>query len=131
MAKAIHTMIRVRDEARAVAFYRAAFGLDVAERLVFPGFTLVYLRNGEADFELELTINADRNEPYQLGDGYGHLAFVVDDLDAEHQRFTAAGFAPTAVKELQQDGARRARFCFLTDPDGYRIEVLEKFGRYR
>lgn len=57
MAKAIHAMIRVLDETRSVSFYQAAFGLDVAERLDFDDFTLVYLRNAEADFELELTVN--------------------------------------------------------------------------
>ena len=82
MAKAIHSMIRVLDEARSVDFYRRAFGLDVAQRLDFPDFTLVYLSNPETDFELELTVNKGRTEPYQLGDGYGHLAFSVDDLDA-------------------------------------------------
>ena len=56
MAKAIHMMIRVLDEARSVDFYRRAFGLEIAERLQFDGFTLVYLRNAEADFEVELTI---------------------------------------------------------------------------
>lgn len=131
MAKAIHTMIRVLDEARSLTFYETAFGLKVADRFVFDGFTLVYLRNAEADFELELTINHGRSEPYALGDGYGHLAFAVDDLDAEHARLTAAGLAPQPIKELTRDGARLARFFFVTDPDGYKIEVLERHGRYR
>ena len=91
MAKAVHSMIRVLDEARSVAFYREAFGLDVADRLDFDDFTLVYLRNPEADFEIELTINKGRTEPYALGDVYGHVAVVVDDVDAEHARLTAAG----------------------------------------
>jgi lactoylglutathione lyase len=63
MAKAIHTMIRVLDEGRAVDFYRRAFGLGIADRFVFDGFTLVYLRNKEAEFEVELTINHGRTEP--------------------------------------------------------------------
>ena len=69
MAKAIHTMIRVRDEARSLAFYKKAFGLDIADRLDFPDFTLVYLSNAESPYEVELTINKDRAEPYNLGDG--------------------------------------------------------------
>ena len=72
MAKAIHSMIRVLEEDRSVDFYRRAFGLEIADRFAFDGFTLVYLRNPEASFELELTINHDRKEPYALGDGYGH-----------------------------------------------------------
>lgn len=130
MAKAIHSMIRVLDEARSVAFYRKAFGLLVAQRLAFDGFTLVYLENAESDFELELTINAGRTEPYVLGDGYGHLAFAVDDLDTEHSRFTRAGLTPGRVVALEADGVPLARFFFVTDPDGYKIEVLQRGGRY-
>lgn len=131
VAKAIHSMIRVRDEARSVDFYARAFGLEVAQRLPFDGFTLVYLRNAEADFEVELTINHDRTEPYVLGDGYGHIAFVVDDLDAEHARFTQEGLNPNPIKEFFHEGALLAKFFFVTDPDGYKIEVLQKHGRYR
>lgn len=131
MAKAIHMMIRVLEEARSVAFYETAFGLTVADRFAFDGFTLVYLRNPEIDFEVELTINQGRTEPYQLGDGYGHVAFVVDDLEAEHARFTSAGLNPNPVKDFHREGALLARFFFVTDPDGYKIEVLQKHGRYR
>lgn len=130
MAKAIHTMIRVLDEARSVAFYRTAFGLEPAARIDFETFTLVYLRGPEADFEVELTINKDRAEPYALGDGYGHVAFVVDDLDAEHARFAAAGLGPRKIVEFERDGALLARFFFVADPDGYQIEVLQRHGRY-
>jgi lactoylglutathione lyase len=129
-AKPIHSMIRVLDEARAVAFYRTAFGLDVADRLAFDGFTLLYLRNATSSFELELTVNAGRTEPYALGDGYGHLAVAVEDLDAEHARVTAAGLAPTPLRSMEHDGKPLARFFFLQDPDGYRIEVLQRGGRY-
>lgn len=130
-AKAIHMMLRVLEEARSVAFYRAAFGLEIADRFAFDGFTLVYLRNAAADFEVELTINHGRSEPYALGEAYGHVAFAVGDLDAEHARFTAAGLAPTPIKQFHRDGALLAKFCFVTDPDGYRIEVLQRHGRYR
>ncbi|NSX55791.1 VOC family protein [Parasulfitobacter algicola] len=131
MAKAIHMMIRVLEEERSVAFYKDAFGLTNVERLDFDDFTLVYLSNEDADFEIELTINKDRSDPYDLGDGYGHIAFCVDDLDAEHKRFQDAGFAPRKVVEFNRDGALLARFFFVADPDGYQIEVLQKHGRYR
>lgn len=130
-AKAIHTMIRVVDEARSIDFYRRAFGLEVADRFPFDGFTLVYLRNERADFELELTVNHDRTRPYELGDGYGHLAFAVEDLEAEHKRFESEGLKPLAVKEFFREGALLAKFFFVVDPDSYKIEVLQKHGRYR
>jgi lactoylglutathione lyase len=131
MAKAIHMMVRVLDEARSLDFYRKAFGLKVADRFDFDSFTLVYLRNPENDFEVELTVNKGRSEPYQHGDGYGHVAFAVDDLDAEHGRLGAAGLAPGDIKEFFRDGALMARFFFVQDPDGYKIEVLQRHGRYR
>lgn len=130
MAKAIHAMIRVLDEQRSVDFYDKAFGLKPSYRLDFPTFTLVYLRNGENDFELELTINKDRAEPYTHGDGYGHVAVVVDDLAAEHARFAAAGLNPLDIKEFAPDGQLIARFFFVLDPDGYKIEVLQRHGHY-
>jgi lactoylglutathione lyase len=131
MAKAVHSMIRVLDEQRSTAFYQAAFGLAPADRFDFDSFTLVYLRNAEADFELELTVNKGRTEPYTLGDGYGHIAFVVDDLESEHRRFDAAGFAPRPVKQLKREGQVLAKFFFVQDPDGYLIEVIQRGGRFR
>jgi len=123
MAKPIHSMIRVLDEVRSVDFYHRAFGLLIADRYAFDGFTLVYLTSPEDDYELELTINHGRTEPYTHGNGYGHIA--------EQARFAAEGLAPEPVKEFHREGALMARFFFVTDPDGYRIEVLEQHGRYR
>ncbi len=130
MAKAIHMMVRVLDEERSVDFYRRAFGLDVAERMDFDDFTLIYMKNGETDFEVELTVNKGREKPYEHGDGYGHLAVSVDDIDAEHARFTEEGLEPRDVVEFKRDGNLLAKFFFVQDPDGYQIEVLQRHGRY-
>jgi lactoylglutathione lyase len=123
-------MIRVLDEARSVDFYRRALGLEVIDRLAFDGFTLLYLRAPEGPFELELTVNHDRTAPYALGDGYGHLAVAVEDLAAEHARMSAAGIEPGPMREMQHQGKPLAQFFFITDPDGYKTEVLQRFGRY-
>jgi lactoylglutathione lyase len=131
MAKAIHMMVRVLEEERSVAFYDQAFGLRIADRFDFDDFTLVYLRNAENDFEVELTVNKGRSEPYRHGDGYGHVAFAVDDLDTEHRRFNQLGLQPADIKEFHRDGALMARFFFVQDPDGYKIEVLQRHGRYQ
>lgn len=131
MAKAIHMMIRVLDEAKSIDFYRNALGLEIADRFDFDSFTLVYLRNPEADFELELTINKGQAEPYTHGTGYGHIAVAVDDLDGEHARFKSLGLSPADIKEFHRDGALMARFFFVQDPDGYKIEMLQTHGRYR
>jgi len=92
---------------------------------------LVYLSNAETEFEVELTINKDRTEPYDLGDGYGHLAVSVEDLDGEHARFETAGLAPGKLVEFAPAGEIVARFFFVADPDGYQIEVLERSGRFK
>ena len=131
MAKTIHSMIRVLDEARSVDFYEEAFGLAIADRLDFPEFTLVYMSNSESGFELELTINKTRTKPYDLGDGYGHLAVSVDDLNFEHARFEAAGLSPRKLVEFAPAGKLVGRFFFVADPDGYQIEVLERSGRFQ
>ena len=129
-AKMIHMMIRVTDEARSLAFYRAAFGLEVAQRVDFPDFTLIYLANAETGFELELTVNKDRSAPYDLGNGYGHMAVSVADLEAAHAHMRAAGLAPKDVKQMAHDGKPFAKFFFIEDPDGYKIEVLQRGGRF-
>ncbi|MEP3429293.1 MAG: VOC family protein [Roseibium sp.] len=131
MAKMIHSMIRVSDEERSVDFYDKAFGLKVAGRYEFDGFTLIYLSNAETGFELELTTNSSQSEPYDQGDGYGHLAVSVDDIDAEHLRMKSLGLTVGDVKDFQFEGKPFARFFFIQDPDGYKIEVLQRFGRFQ
>ncbi len=130
MAKIIHTMIRVHDLERSLKFYADALELSVSHRLDFPDFSLVYLRNGENDVEIELTWNKGRAEPYSHGDGYGHIAVAVEDLDAEHERMTAAGIQPAPIKEFKRGDEMLARFFFIQDPDGYKIEVLQRAGHY-
>lgn len=128
--KPIHSMIRVLDDQRSVDFYRQAFGLEVVDRLIFEDFSLVFLRNAADDFELELTINHGRVEPYTHGTGYGHLALLADDIEAEHLRLAQLGVNPTPVKELHSEGKLAVKFFFVQDPDGYKIEVVQRHGRY-
>ncbi len=131
MARAIHSMIRVFDLEKSLAFYRQAFGLELVDRLDFDDFTLAYLRNEESDFELELTWNHDQTEPYEQGSGYGHLAVTVEDVDAEHARMSEAGLAPRNLVDMEHQGKPLARIFFVADPDGYQIEVIQRGGRFR
>jgi len=130
MTKPVHMMVRVLDEARSVDFYNKAFGLDVSERADFPDFTLIYMKGAQSPFEVELTVNKGRTEPYSLGDGYGHIAFVVDDLEAEHERFKSVGLTPKDIKHMTKDGKPFGKFFFIEDPDGYKIEVIGRGGRF-
>ncbi len=131
MPKLIHTMIRVLDLDKSLAFYRDVLDMRPSHTLDFPDFALVYLRNEENNAEIELTLNKGRTEAYTHGTGYGHVAVVVEDLDARHAAVTAAGHAPLPIKEFKRGDELLARFFFVQDPDGYKIEVLQRHGHYR
>jgi lactoylglutathione lyase len=130
VAKYIHTMIRVMDLDKSMKFYRDVMDMKPSHRLDFPDFSLVYLRNEENDAELELTWNKGREEPYTHGTGYGHIAMVVEDLDGKHAVFTRQGHPVQPIKEFKRGEELLARFFFIQDPDGYKIEVLQRHGHY-
>ena len=131
MAKMIHSMVRVLNEERSVKFYSQAFSLNVVDRLDFNEFVLVYMSNSETDFELELTINKSQSKPYNLGDGYGHIAFSVSDVSVAHANLIKAGLQPRDLVDFKNNGEKIAKFFFIRDPDGYEIEVLERRGRFK
>jgi lactoylglutathione lyase len=131
MAKIIHCMIRVLDLERSLGFYADVLGLREAHRLDFPEFALVYLRNAENDCEIELTLNKGQTEPYTHGSGYGHVGVVVDDALAAREALVARGYEPAPVKEFKRGDELLARYFFIQDPDGYKIEMLERHGHYQ
>jgi lactoylglutathione lyase len=131
MAKVIHSMIRVLELERSLKFYADVLSLREAHRLDFPDFALVYLRNDDNDFEIELTLNKGRDETYTHGTGYGHIGVVVPDVVATRAALVAKGYAPADVKEFKRDDELLARFFFIQDPDGYKIEMLERHGHYQ
>lgn len=119
----IHSCIRVLNLEKSEDFYQKAFGFEVTRKLDFPEhrFTLSYLRAPGQPFELEMTYNYDQPEPYQLGNGYSHLAVGVKDLEASHRRHQEMGLTPEPLKGL---AAGKPKFYFLRDPDGYLVEVV-------
>lgn len=131
MAKVIHMMIRVLDLDKSLKFYADVLGLEEAHRLDFPDFALVYLRNAENDVEVELTLNKGRTEAYTHGTGYGHVGVVVPDANEAHAALVAKGYEPAPVKEFKRGDELLARFFFIQDPDGYKIELLERHGHYQ
>jgi lactoylglutathione lyase len=130
MPKYLHLMIRVADLDRSIAFYRDAFEMAETHRMDFPSFTLVYLRDAESGAEIELTLNKGTETPYTHGSGYGHVAFAVDDLEGFRDKLVSLGLAPGDLKALATGDGHSARFFFITDPDGYKIEVLAREGHY-
>ncbi|MEA2299425.1 MAG: lactoylglutathione lyase [Solirubrobacteraceae bacterium] len=119
----VHTNIRVRDVEASLRFYRA-LGFERRGRLQFDGAYNVYLGlPGDGD-TLELTVNEGRRDPYDLGDGYGHVALTVEDLDATVARLAQAGIEPEKAP-YHPGGRPEIRICFVSDPDGYRIELID------
>jgi lactoylglutathione lyase len=131
VAKLAHSNIRVIDEQRSIDFYRRAFDLEPVDRALFDDFTLVFLGSPESEFEVELTINHGRTEPYTHGTGYGHLAVSVEDLDGEHAKCARLGLNPTPIRDLHSQGRLAVRFFFVIDPDGYKVAVVRRHSRYR
>ena len=120
----LHTCVRVKDLEKSVAFYEDSLGMQEVRRLDYPEFkfTLVYLALEDDPYELELTYNYNQEVPYDLGNGYGHIAVGVDDLEATRQEMISKGYEVTDVKGLQDDAAT---YFFLFDPDKYKIEVIQ------
>jgi lactoylglutathione lyase len=121
----IHTMIRILDEERSLAFY-GALGFEDRGRKRVGGdtATIIFMGlPGDGD-RLELTINDGRTEPYELGEAYGHIALTVADMDEELGRLAEAGIAPEKPPYEAYPGG--SRICFVRDPDGYRIELIER-----
>ena len=113
------------DMARALRFYEA-LGFEPRGRLNFETAYNLYLGlPGDGD-TLELTVNRDRDQPYDLGDGYNHIALVVEDLDALLQKLAAEGIEPERPPYSPGGKAEVGRICFVQDPDGYRIELIDR-----
>lgn len=120
--KMAHTCVRVKDLEGSVKFYQEAFGFEESRRRDFPDskFTLVYLTLPGDEYELELTYNYD-HAAYDLGDGYGHIAISSDNLEKLHEEQKNKGFNVTDLKGLP---GTDPSYYFITDPDGYKIEVI-------
>lgn len=121
--KALHTCIRVKNLEESLAFYTTAFPFKETRRRDFPDskFTLVYLALVGEDYELELTYNYG-HEAYDLGNGYGHIAIGSEDFQADYDKHVQAGYSVTDIKGLTD---KSARYYFIQDPDGYKIEVID------
>lgn len=122
--KFIHTCYRVKNLEASVAFYKDAFGFEEIRRNDFPDykFTLVYMVIPGSVHELELTYNYD-HEGYDLGNGYGHIAVTTPDLEDVHARHIISGYEVTDLKGLP---GTEPGYYFVTDPDGYKIEVIRE-----
>ncbi|HXF98456.1 MAG TPA: VOC family protein [Gaiellaceae bacterium] len=130
MARFLHTMYRITDPERSRRFYEAlGFRFSRELDIVRDGqleATNYFFSLGEQENVLELTYNHD-GRTYELGTGYGHIAIGVDDLDATLARLREEhGIEPERPPYRVSAGG--SRLCFVRDPDGYRIELIERRG---
>lgn len=116
--KMIHENYNVSDLDKSLAFYEKALGLKESRRIEAPdgSFIIVYVKNEESDFELELTWLRDHPQPYNLGECEFHLAFRTADFDAAHALHEEMG---CICFENPSMG-----IYFITDPDGYWLEIV-------
>lgn len=128
-----HTMLRVCDLDRALAFYVGVLGMDVVRSEDFPGgeFTLVFVGyDGPAGVAIELTHNWGPPKTYAHGDGFGHVAVVADDIDALCERARCAGFevtrAPGPMTHRTPTRATAEYIAFARDADGYAVELVQR-----
>ena len=124
MSELIHTCYRVLDVDRSVDFYRRLGFEEIARKPIREEAVNVFMGLPGDGPRLELTHNFDRERAYELGDGYGHIALTVDDLDGALERLAAEGIEPEKPPYRVSEGG--SRFCFVRDPDGYRIELIER-----
>lgn len=120
----IHTCYRITDIDRSVAFYEALGFEEKGRHPIRDEATNVFmsLPDDVGEPRLELTYNHGRTEPYDLGTGYGHIAITAPDLDATLRALSEQGIEP----ERPPYTVGRSRLCFVRDPDGYRIELIER-----
>lgn len=124
--KFLHTMVRVKDLDKSFKFYTEELGFVESRRKEFPEkkFDLVYLKLPQSpDYELELTYNYDQEEAYDLGNGYGHIAISHSDIKSLREEFLEKGFEVTELRGLSDNSDK---YFFVTDPDGYKIEIIQK-----
>jgi lactoylglutathione lyase len=122
----IHTCYRISDVDRSVAFYEA-LGFAEVGRMPIRDEAINVFMNQPDDGDnprLELTYNVGHDEPYDLGTGYGHIAITAKDLDATLAALAEQGIEPERPPYTIREGG--SRLCFVRDPDGYRIEILER-----
>jgi lactoylglutathione lyase len=123
MAELIHTCYRVLDLERSIVFYES-LGMEELRRVpIRDEATNAFMGLPGDGARLELTHNHGRTEPYEIGTGYGHIAIAVDDLDGTLERLAGAGIEPERPPYTVSEGG--SRLCFVRDPDGYRVELLE------
>src|ERR1044072_724756 len=121
--KLVHTCVRVRDIDASLRFYEA-LGFERRGRLQFDSAYNIYLGlPGDGD-TLEVTVTPGQDEPYDLGSGYGHVALAVEDLDGLLERLAADGIEPEKPP-YAPGGREEYRICFVADPDGYRVELID------
>jgi lactoylglutathione lyase len=124
VSELIHTCYRILEIDRSVSFYEKLGFEEMARLPIRDEAVNVFMGLPGDGARLELTWNKDIDEPYEIGTGYGHIALTVDDLDSTLAALAEQGVEPERPPYTVRDGG--SRLCFVRDPDGYRIELIER-----
>jgi lactoylglutathione lyase len=124
VSELIHTCYRILDVDRSVVFYEKLGFAELARLPIRDEAINVFMGLPDDGARLELTWNKDQTEPYEIGTGYGHIAITTDDLDGTLERLAGQGIEPEREPYRIREGGNR--LCFVRDPDGYRVEIIER-----
>lgn|SRR5574344_122551 len=123
--KLLHTMIRVKDIEKSLKFYTELLNMNVDKKKRLDDCWLYFLNDEEGTTQIELTVNDKKPEGnYDLGNGFGHLAFSVESLDKFGEKLKSLGYK--YLYEPFDLNGKGTKIAFIQDPDGYEIEMIEK-----
>ena len=122
--KLAHTMLRTGSAEEMIEFYREAFGFELREKKEMDTFTLYFLRSEDQTAEIELTYNHGKDEKYEKGEGFGHIAIHTDEdqsLEEAYEKAVEAG-----GEDYRPPEECPGDYAFVKDPEGYEVEILAR-----
>ena len=122
--KLSHTMLRTGSPEEMIEFYREAFGFELREKKEMDTFTLYFLCSEDQTAEIELTYNHGKDEKYEKGEGFGHIAIHTDEdqsLEDAYEKAVEAG-----GEDYRPPEECPGNYAFVKDPEGYEVEILAR-----
>jgi lactoylglutathione lyase len=118
-----HTMLRVSNPEKTINFYKEAFGFELRRKSEKDTFTLYFLRIPGTEADLELTYNHGEDEPYQKGEGFGHIAIQTDENQSLQEAYDKA--VEAGGEDYRPPSECPGHYAFVKDPEGYEVEILK------
>lgn len=122
--KLAHTMLRVSDPEAVIDFYEEAFGFELREKKEQETFTLYFLQAEDQTAEIELTYNHGKDDKYEKGEGFGHIAIHTDEDQSLQEAYDQA--VEAGGEDYRPPEECPGNYAFVKDPEGYEVEILER-----